>query len=105
MKDIRLDKIPLVISMENIIVNIIESKLGFSPYNVTYSTTSGLILSITFYIYDELEEFRKFASITNLCDESGFLIFKNHNTIILRDFVVRMFNKKLMEIVGDEKEQ
>lgn len=90
--------------MENIISSIIESELGFSPYNVVYSCSSGLILSITFYSDDNMKEFCKFASITNLCDESEFLIFREMNTIILRNYTVRMFNKKLMEIVskGDD---
>ena len=51
-----------------------------------------------------MKEFFKFASITNLCDESEFLTFRDMNTIILRNYTVRMFNKKLMEIVskGDD---
>jgi hypothetical protein len=98
------DKIPLVISMENIIRSVIETKLGFSPYNITYCCTSGLKLSITFYSDSDLESFCKFASITNLCDDSGFMIFREKKTILLSDFIVKMFNQKLMEVLNDEKD-
>lgn len=60
-------------------------------HQVTY-TTLGLV-SITFYTLSDLEEFLSILKYKSRCDKSGYSIFQDSNTIILKGSAINDLEK------------
>lgn len=61
-------------------------KLEIYPFSVFFTDALELndsILSITFYIQEDLDELLKILNYKNQCDKSGYNVFKDTNTICL----------------------
>jgi len=71
------------------IENVIEKQLdlwGLCPFSVVFtfaiSESSGL-LSITFYINSDLDEFLGKLEYDSLCDKTGIQVLRETNTVLL----------------------
>lgn len=57
------------------------------PFNVTYTRALGSgnegLLSITFFMRDDLEEFLDLIDYKTTCDKAGYIILEDSNTVIL----------------------
>lgn len=68
---------------ENIIKKLEERDI--SPFTVIFSYEagdSGGMLSITFYLREELEELLEILKYRSQCDKTGWMIIEKTNTII-----------------------
>lgn len=59
-------------------------RLDIHPYSIICSFAIGEgIISITFYLKQDLSEFLDLLSYRSQCDKTGYLVMEDNNTIIL----------------------
>ncbi len=76
-------KIPRETEIQEDIVAKLD-RYDIHPYSVVCSfAISEGIISITFYIKQDLSEFLDLLDYKSQCDKSGYLILEENNTIIL----------------------
>lgn len=76
---------------EQIQEDIVEKldKYDIHPFSVICSfIINGGVVSITFYIRQELNEVLNLLGYKSLCDKSGYLILEENNTLILSDLAL-----------------
>lgn len=61
------------------------NNLEIYPYSVifTYCINPNGLLAITFYLPDDIDYFLKKINYNSQCDQSGYFILKETNTIII----------------------
>lgn len=76
-------KIPREIEIQDDIVDKLD-KYDIHPYSIlcSFAIDEGIV-SITFFLKQDLLEFLDLLDYKNQCDKSGYLIMKDNNTIIL----------------------
>lgn len=85
-----------ILLQESVIEKLQEHNI--SPFNVTftYSGNEGGILSITFYISFELDEFLDLLDYKTQCDKSGYTILREQNTILVSNMaLIRLYTNLL----------
>lgn len=87
--------IPKEIIIQNQILNGLI-KLDIYPFSVIFTTIDKEnLLSITFFLNQELKELLDFLNYKNLCDNSGYLILNENNTIIFTGIALMNLINKL----------
>ena len=71
--------------------------IDISPFSVifTYCLNDGGMLSITFWINSDIDEFLNHIEYKSICDKSGYLILRENNTIMISGFALIDFYSKV----------
>ena len=72
-------------------------KHSIYPFSVicTFVLLNGVV-SITFFLREDLDNFLELIGYKSLCDNSGFIILKDNNTILLTDKALLNFYINLL---------
>lgn len=76
-------KVPREIRIQEDIVDKLD-KYDIHPFSVICSFSIGEgIISITFYLKQDLTEFLDLLNYKSQCDKTGYLVLEDNNTVIL----------------------
>lgn len=76
-------KVPREIEIEESVIKwLLENNISPASVTLSYKILDG-ILSITFYLAQDLEEFLELVDYKYSVDKSGYIIVKETNTILL----------------------
>lgn len=82
------------VEVQERVIRWLEEKETY-PFNVTYTKALGSgkegVLSITFFMREDLEEFLDLIDYGTTCDKSGYIILEETNTIILIGLALRHY--------------
>lgn len=81
--------------VQEVVIDKLES-YEIYPFSVTYTSESNGIMSMTFFIRDDLEEVLEMLGYKRKCDKSGYEIIPETNTLILTGFAIIDALKKWM---------
>lgn len=83
---------------EEIQKNVTEYLTGHNifPFSVIYTECFGGILSITFWINTDIDEFLSYIDYKCLCDKTGYIILRETNTILIYNFALLNFYSKVL---------
>lgn len=76
---------PRELRMEEAVTNVLTEKLNIYPFSVicTFETIHCGLLSITFWLNADLNEFLDYLDYKCQCDKSGYIVLPESNTILL----------------------
>ncbi len=95
--------LPDELCIQKKVENYLDSK-DISPQSVIFvsgRTGSIPILKITFWLDFDIDSFKKIIDFRSMCDKSGYMEFKDNNTIILSGIVLAVLFK-LIESHGKD---
>ena len=77
---------------------VLENKYELYPYEIIYvnhQQGSLALLKITVWIKEDVTTIKDILNLDSLCDKSGFLEFKETNTVIIRGYALLNFLRAL----------
>lgn len=95
---------PIEFQIQGAIRISLDRDLGICPYQVIFvdqKTNSTSLLKISFWIPEEIDSVKKFIGYDTMCDKSGYIEFRDTNTIILRGIALLNFFRAL-KLSGEE---
>ncbi len=88
------DDIPREIQIQQIIRGILTKTYNLCPYDVLYvdqKKDSLSILKISVWIEEDIDQIKEIIGYQELCDKSGYIEFRENNTVILRGIALLSF--------------
>lgn len=91
-------EMPVEYQIQGAIRVALEEKTGICPYEVIFvdqKASSTSLLKISFWITPEIDEIKELIDHKSMCDKSGYMEFRENNTIILRGIALLNFFRVL----------